>query len=148
MAIDRAANAVWDGDLKGGHGKLSSKSGVLKETPYSFATRFENAPGTNPEELIAAAHAGCYSMALSLVLGNHGYHPRSIQTHAICSIAPQAGGGFAITRMRLESRGNVPELNEAKFQEIAREAEAACPVSNALRGNVDIELSATLLTPV
>lgn len=147
MVINRAADAVWTGDIKSGKGRLNSASGTLRDAPYSFATRFENSPGTNPEELIAAAHAGCYGMAFSLILGNHGYEPRKIETHAVCSIEPKSGGGFAITRMRLETSAEVPGLNQTQLEELAREAEAACPVSNALRGGVSIELKATLLQP-
>jgi lipoyl-dependent peroxiredoxin len=117
---------------------------ALNRAPYSFATRFGEASGTNPEELIAATHAGGYSMAFALILGNHGLRPTSIETQATCSIEPQSGGGFKITRVRLETRGEVPDIDNTQFQELAREAEAACPVSNALRAGVNIELHATL----
>lgn len=147
MAIDRAADAAWNGDIRSGKGKLNCASGTLTDAPYSFATRFENASGTNPEELIAAAHAGCYSMAFSLILGNHGYEPRKIETHAVCSLEPKSGGGFAITRMRLQTSAEVPGVSESQLEDLAREAETACPVSNALRGGVSIELKATLLQP-
>ncbi|NIO72568.1 MAG: OsmC family peroxiredoxin [Anaerolineae bacterium] len=143
--IQRTAEAVWSGDLRGGNGRIASRSGVLKDTPYSFATRFEDSPGTNPEELIAAAHAACYSMAFAHTLSSKGYQPERIETRAICSLSPQEGNGFKITKMRLEARGQVPGIDEATFRQIAQEAERGCPVSNALRGGVAIELDATLV---
>jgi lipoyl-dependent peroxiredoxin len=141
--ILRSAEAVWDGDLRGGKGRFSAASGLFKETPYSFATRFESAPGTNPEELIAAALAACYSMALSATLGAKGHKPERIQTKAICHLTPQQPAGFAITKMSLETRGKVPGLDEATFRQIALEMK--CPVSGALQGNVAIEIDAKLL---
>ena len=144
MALERNAFAVWTGDLRGGNGRFSMSSGTLKETPYSFATRFENAPGTNPEELIAAAHASCYSMALAATLSARGFQPQEVRTDATCIVEPHAGGGFKITRMRLNARANVPGLSNDQFQEIAKAAEAGCPVSNALRGGVAIELTSAL----
>lgn len=142
-AIKRTASAVWNGDLPSGNGKITTSSGVLKETPYSFKTRFEDGAGTNPEELIAAAHAACYSMAFAFTLSNKGYQPTSVETRAICSLEPQPAGGFKITKMQLESQAQVPDIDVATFKEIAKEAEAGCPVSNALRA-VEIELEATL----
>lgn len=144
-AIQRSAQALWNGDLKSGKGQFSLDSGVLKETPYSFNTRFEQAPGTNPEELIAAAHAACYSMAFAHTLTNQGHQPQSIETKAVCSLEPQESGGFKITKIRLETRGQVSGIDEVTFQQIAQEAEAECPVSNALRGSVAIELDAILV---
>ena len=143
--IKRTAEAVWNGDLRSGSGRMASSSGVLKDTPYSFGTRFEGKPGTNPEELIAAAHAACFSMAFANTLGSKGYQPESIETHAICTLSPQKGGGWRITRMRLETRGQVPGVDEETFRQIAQEAEKGCPVSNALRGGLEIELEATLV---
>ncbi len=142
--IQRSADAVWQGDLRGGNGRISSPSGVLSDTAYSFATRFEQAHGTNPEELIAAAHAACYSMAFANTLSKQGHVPQRIQTRAVCSLSPQPTGGFKITKMRLETRGQVDGLDEATFQQIADEAEKACPVSNALR-SLQIEVDAKLL---
>lgn len=142
--IQRRAGAVWNGDLAHGNGQISSASGVLNNTSYSFKTRFEQSPGTNPEELIAAAHAACYSMAFAHTLSEQGYQPQSIETRALCSLEPQAGGGFKITKMRLETKGLVPGIDSTTFQQIAQQAEAACPVSNALRGGIKIELEATL----
>ncbi len=143
--IERTAEAVWNGELRGGNGTISSTSGVLDNTPYSFATRFEQAPGTNPEELIAAAHAACYSMAFAGTLGRKGHKPQMIQTRAICSLAPQQPSGFKITKMRLETRGKVDGMDEATFKQIADEAEKGCPVSNALRGSLEIEVDASLM---
>lgn len=143
--IKRTAKAVWNGDLRSGKGRIASSSGVLKDTPYSFATRFEDAPGTNPEELIAAAHAACYSMAFAHTLSGKGYQPERIETRAICSLSPQEEGGFKITKMRLETRGQVSGIDETTFRQVAQEAERGCPVSNALRGGVEIEVDATLV---
>jgi len=143
--IQRAAEVVWNGDLRSGNGRITSNSGVLKDTPYSFATRFEDAPGTNPEELIAGAHAACYSMALAHTLSGEGYQPERIETHAICFLSRQEEGGFKITKMRLEARGQVSGIDETTFRRVAQEAERGCPVSNALRGGVEIELKATLV---
>ena len=141
---NRTAEVVWNGDLRSGSGRMATGSGALKELPYSFATRFENEPGTNPEELIAAAHAACFSMAFAATLGDKGYAPESIKTHATCTVSPQQGGGFRITKMRLVTRGQVPGIDQATFGRIAVEAEKGCPVSNALRGGPEIELEATL----
>lgn len=143
--LKRTAKAVWNGDLKSGKGEINATSGVLKDTPYSFATRFENSPGTNPEELIASAHAACYSMAFAHTLSEKGYQPQSIQTQAVCTIEPQEAGGFKITKIRLETRGQVSNIDAATFKEVAKEAGAGCPVSNALRGGVEIELDAALM---
>lgn len=142
-AIKRTADAIWTGEVKSGDGHVHSASGVL-DGAYSFGTRFEQRPGTNPEELLAAAHAACYSMALALTLGRAAYKPLEVRTHAVCSVEPQQPSGFKITKMRLETIAAVPGLHDATFQRVAREAERACPVSNALRGNLEIELSASL----
>ncbi|MFH7024688.1 MAG: OsmC family protein [Heteroscytonema crispum UTEX LB 1556] len=144
-ALKRTADAVWRGDLKSGKGEISATSGVLKDTPYSFATRFENSPGTNPEELIAAAHAACFSMAFAFTLSEKGYKPESVQTQATCTVEPQKTGGFKITKIHLETRGKIPDIHAETFQQIAQEAEKGCPVSNALRGGVEIELNASLV---
>lgn len=143
--IERTANAVWNGDLRSGNGQINSTSGVLDSIGYSFATRFENKPGTNPEELIAAAHAACFSMAFAATLGRKGYQPQQVQTSATCIMVPQQPSGFKISKMRLESQVQVEGLDDAEFQQIAREAEAGCPVSNALRGSLEIELNASLM---
>jgi osmotically inducible protein OsmC len=145
MAIERTAQAVWRGDLRSGDGQFSSTSGVFKDVPYSFKTRFENEPGTNPEELIAAAHAACYSMAFAATLARKGHQPQEIETRATCIMEPQQPSGFKITKMRLQTRGRVEGLDEATFKELAKEGEQGCPVSNALRGSLQIELEASLM---
>jgi len=141
----RSANAIWYGDLRGGKGTVSTHSGVLKDTSYSFATRFENNPGTNPEEMIAAAHASCFSMAFANTLAKKGYAPESIHTQSTCVFSPKEGGGFRVSRMRVEVEGKVPNIDEATFVQIAHEADQGCPISNLLRPGVDaIEVNAHL----
>ncbi len=143
MAIKRVGSAEWRGDLKRGQGGITTESGALKGEAYGFSTRFEQELGTNPEELIAAAHAACYSMAFALTLSNKGYAPESIATQATCSLEKQ-GDGFAITKMKLEVAGRVPDIDAATFQEIAEAADQGCPVSNLLREGLTIELRANL----
>lgn len=143
--LTRTAGAVWNGNLESGEGKINAASQVIQNTPYSFATRFENAPGTNPEELIASAHAACYSMAFAHTLEEKGHKPQSVQTEAFCTVEPQDAGGFKITKIRLETRGQVPDIDADTFKQMARVAEQECPVSNALRGGVEIELDASLM---
>lgn len=143
--IRRTAEAVWKGDLRGGEGRIASESGALEDVAYSFSTRFEDEPGTNPEELIAAAHAGCFSMAFANTLAEKGYTPESVETQATCVLSSQEGGGFAITRMHLKVRGRVPGIDQALFEQIAEEADAGCPVSNLLREGLEIELEAALV---
>ena len=140
----RTANAVWTGTGKDGTGHLSSPSGVLSDTPFSFKTRFESEDGragTNPEELIAAAHAGCFSMALAFQLQTAGFTPDELRTKANLTMEPQ-GGGFAITAIRLDLQARVPGIDDARFQQLAAEAKANCPVSKVL--NAAITLNATL----
>jgi len=144
MAIERKANARWNGNLKQGNGTLSVPSTVLTDTPYSFRMRFEDQPGTNPEELIAAAHAGCFTMNFSGVLERNGTTPEQLETEATCVMTPKEGGGMRISAMRLQVRGRVSGLDQQKFQELAEEAERTCPVSGALHGNMDISVEATL----
>ncbi len=139
--MQRKASAVWRGGLKDGRGQVSSASGVLKDTPYSFSTRFENQPGTNPEELIAAAHAGCFSMALSAQLGNAGMTPESIETTATLTM-DKTDAGFTITAIHLDVNARVPNADRAKFEEAANNAKAGCPVSRVL--NAKITMNATL----
>ena len=141
--IKRSSTAVWTGDLPGGEGTMSTASAVLKDEEYTFATRFKNAPGTNPEELIAAAHAGCYSMAFANVLAKKGYRVEGIETMATIHLSPQ-DGGFAITKSALEVRGRVPDIDDETFRRLAEEADGACPVSNLLRPGLEIELEAML----
>ncbi|AIN61216.1 OsmC family protein [Pseudomonas soli] len=141
--MKKTASAVWQGGLKDGKGQISTESGALKQAPYGFNTRFEGTPGTNPEELIGAAHAGCFSMALSMMLGEAGFTPERIDTHAEVSLDKQADG-FAITAVHLTLKATVPGASDAQFQEIANKAKAGCPVSKVL--NATISLDATLLS--
>jgi osmotically inducible protein OsmC len=138
----RKAKAVWHGTGRAGNGNLSTNSGVLAETPYSFKTRFENEKGTNPEELIAAAHAGCFTMALAFGLHAAGFTPTKLNTEAAVTLEPE-GKGFRISRSALTLRGSVPNLDDAKFVDMARDAEKNCPVSKVL--NAEIALDAKLV---
>ncbi len=142
--ILRSADAVWSGEIKSGNGSISTTSGVLKEAAYSFGTRFENADGTNPEELVAAAHAACYSMALAATLGRGGHKPEQIKTHATVTLESLQAGGFKVAKVRLETTGTVPGMDDATFKQIAAEAEKTCPISNLVRGGAEIELDAKL----
>ena len=137
----RKAKAVWRGTGRAGNGDLSTDSGVLAQTPYSFRTRFENEKGTNPEELIAAAHAGCFTMALAFQLQSAGYTPTELRTEAAVTLEPE-GQGFRISRSALTLRARVPNLDEATFTRIASAAEKNCPVSKVL--NAEITLDAKL----
>ena len=136
------ASAVWEGVLRSGRGHFKAGSGAF-EGDYTFATRFENARGTNPEELIAAAHAACLSMALAAGLEKAGSPSTSINTKASCTVE-KVGDGFKITRMRLEVRGKVPGMNQSAFAKAAEDAKKGCPVSGALQGNVQFDLDARL----
>jgi osmotically inducible protein OsmC len=136
------ASATWEGGLKNGRGHFAGKSGHI-QGDYTFATRFEGAKGTNPEELIAAAHAACFSMALSAGLEGAGTPATRISTTAACTIEKVAAG-LKNTRMRLEVRGEVPGIDLAAFSKAAEAAKDGCPVSGALKGNVQIELDARL----
>jgi lipoyl-dependent peroxiredoxin len=138
----RKARAVWKGAGKDGTGHLSSDSGVLSSTPYSFKTRFENERGTNPEELIAAAHAGCFSMALAFQLQGAGFTPTELATEAALSLEhEEAGGGFKITKSALTLRADVPGIDRGKFEELARAAEKNCPVSKVLNAEITMEFT-------
>jgi osmotically inducible protein OsmC len=141
--MKRTASAIWHGDLKRGKGALATKSGVLMNTPYSFVTRFENEPGTNPEELLAAAHAGCFTMALAAELTRAGFQPTRMATQAILSLE-QVEGQWTITAVHLENEAWVPGIEDSRFQEIAAGAKAGCPVSRLFKA--DITLSAKLET--
>ena len=138
----RKAKAVWHGTGRAGNGNLSTDSGVLANTPYSFKTRFENEKGTNPEELIAAAHAGCFTMALAFGLQGAGFSPTELATEAAVTLEPE-GKGFRISRSALTLRAKVPDLDGTKFAEMARDAEKNCPVSKVL--NTEITLDAKLV---
>lgn len=143
--LKRNAHARWNGKLKQGHGMISSESGVLNRQAYSFGTRFEHDPGTNPEELLAAAHAACYSQAFALTLGENGYDPEYIETHATCVLASQPEGGFAITEMHLMVEGAVPDMDAETFKEMAEKADKGCPVSNLLRPGLTIKIKEATL---
>ena len=134
----RKAKAVWRGTGRAGDGNLSTESGVLAQTPYSYKTRFENEKGTNPEELIAAAHAGCFTMALAFQLQAAGYTPNELSTEAAVSLDPE-GQGFRISRSALTLRASVPNLDEAKFEELAGIAEKTCPVSKVLNAQITLD---------
>jgi osmotically inducible protein OsmC len=134
----RKAKAVWRGTGRAGSGELSSDSGVLSSTPYSFRTRFESEKGTNPEELIAAAHAGCFTMALAFQLQRAGYTPTELDTEAAVSLDSE-GEGFRITRSALTLRAQVPNLSEAVFAQLAKEAELNCPVSKLLKAEITLD---------
>ena len=138
-----SGSAVWQGGLKDGRGAISTKSGALKDYPYGFACRFEGWPGTNPEELIGAAHAGCFTMALSLILGEAKLTAERMETTAEVTL-DKVGDGYAITAVHLTLKGKVPGASAAKFQELAEKAKAGCPVSKLL--NTKITLDAGLLT--
>ena len=133
--MQRKASAVWKGGLKDGKGTVSATSGVLNNTPYSFATRFENTPGTNPEELIAAAHAACFSMALSGQLGGANLTAESISTTATLTME-KLDSGWAITAVHLDVSARVPKADAAAFNKAAENAKSGCPVSKVLKANI------------
>jgi osmotically inducible protein OsmC len=139
--MKKKAWAVWKGGIKDGGGVISTETGVLKEAPYGFKARFENGPGTNPEELLGAAHAGCFSMALSLQLTNAGIPPEKIETHAEITL-DKVGDGFAVTASHLIVKAKVPGASAEKFAELAEAAKSGCPLSKVL--NAKITMDATL----
>ncbi|HVE07955.1 MAG TPA: OsmC family protein [Paraburkholderia sp.] len=136
--MKRKASAVWQGGLQDGKGSISTESGVLKDTQYSFSTRFENGVGTNPEELIAAAHAGCFSMALSAELGRAGVKPERIATTAAVSL-DKDGGGFKISAVHLDLTVKIPGGDKAVFDKAAADAKANCPVSKVLNATITMD---------
>ena len=138
----RHASAVWEGGLQGGKGSFSGESGAVGGQ-YNFGSRFENGAGSNPEELLAAAHAACFSMALSGVLQKGGHEPKRVETSAACSVEKQ-GDGFTITTMKLTVRASVPGIDDAAFQEAVKGAATGCPVSRALTG-LKVETDAQLV---
>lgn len=141
MVIKKSGSAHWTGGLKDGMGQISSESGALNAHPYGFKTRFEGVKGTNPEELVGAAHAACFTMALSLILGEAGLTATSLDTKAVVSL-DKVGDGFAITGIELNLSGTVPDTDEARFTELANKAKEGCPVSKALAA-VPISLNVT-----
>lgn len=138
--MKRKATAIWNGSIKEGSGKISTESKVLDKNPYSFTTRFENEKGTNPDELIAASHAGCFAMALSLILGEKGFTPNSLEATATVTMNTES---LELTESNLKLRADIPEIDNDKFMECANEAKENCPISKAL--NMTITLDAELL---
>jgi len=141
--MDRSASAVWHGSLKEGEGTISTQSGTLREAQYSFGTRFENGVGTNPEELIAAAHAGCFTMALSGQLTSVEMPPESIETTAVVTME-KTNDGPTVTKIHLTTRAFVPGIENEKFEELAKKAKEGCPISRLLK-TADITLDAKLI---
>ena len=135
--MQRKASAVWQGGLKDGKGTVSAESGVLAQTPYSFAQRFENAPGTNPEELLAAAHAGCFTMALSAQLGAAGMTAERLETTATVTLE-KVGDGFSITKSHLDLVAKIPGGDKAKFDTAVKAAETGCPVSKLFKAEISV----------
>jgi osmotically inducible protein OsmC len=137
--MKRKASAVWHGDLKSGRGTISTESTVLKDSKYSFTTRFENGPGTNPEELIAAAHAGCFTMALSFALQLSGFTADTLSTTATLTLENLPQASWTITAIHLETTAKVPGIAPEKFAEIAAGAKAGCPVSRVLKAEITLD---------
>jgi len=137
-----SGSAVWSGGIRDGRGAISTASGALQAAPYGFSSRFEGKPGTNPEELIGAAHAGCFTMALSLILGEAGFTAEKMETKAEVTL-DKVGDGFAITAIHLDLQAKIPGADKAKFEELANKAKVGCPVSKVL--NTNITLTTTLL---
>src|SRR5258705_2383959 len=135
--MQRKASAVWQGDLRIGKGSISTDSGVLKQTQYSFSTRFENGIGTNPEELLAAAHAGCYTMALSGQLGNAGMTAQKLETTATVTLE-KVGDAFSITKSHLDLVAQIPGADKAKFETAVKAAETGCPVSKLFKAEISV----------
>jgi osmotically inducible protein OsmC len=133
----RKGSAVWNGSLKEGKGTVSTESGVLSNSPYSFSTRFENARGTNPEELIAAAHAGCFTMALSAQLGNAGITPESLETTAAVTLE-KLEAGFTVSKIHLDVTARIPGVDPAAFEKAAADAKAGCPISRLLKAEITL----------
>ena len=138
--MQRTASAVWSGALKDGKGSISTQGGVLSNTPYSFSTRFENAKGTNPEELIAAAHAGCFTMALSAQLGTMNLTPQTLRTTATLTFE-KLDAGWTISKIHLDVAGRVPGISPEAFQSAAQSAKTNCPVSRVLRAEITLNAS-------
>ena len=138
MKIKRTASVTWTGGLKEGRGAISTQSGALKQYPYGFGSRFEGVPGTNPEELIAAAHAGCFTMALALMLGEAGLTAERMDTSAVVTLE-QGAEGFSIPAVALTLRARIPGADAEKFQSLAARAKASCPVSRLLRAEITLD---------
>jgi osmotically inducible protein OsmC len=140
MKINRSASAAWAGGLKDGKGSISTESGALSAYPYGFASRFEGKKGTNPEELLGAAHAGCFTMALSLILGEAKFTAEQMDTAAKVTLE-QVDGGFAITAVHLTLKAKIPGIDQATFEELTAKAKAGCPVSKVLKANITLDAS-------
>ncbi|MBF0860620.1 OsmC family protein [Gluconobacter kanchanaburiensis] len=138
MTINKTASAHWSGGLKDGKGTISTQSNALHDQPYGFNTRFEDKPGTNPEELLGAAHAGCFTMALSMMLEQAGFKAESLDTKATVSL-DKSGEGFAITQSHLTLRGRVPGASELQFLEIANKAKEGCPLSQVIKAKITLD---------
>ncbi|HWA87184.1 MAG TPA: OsmC family protein [Opitutus sp.] len=136
--MKRKASAVWQGDLKSGKGAVSTESGVLKSAQYSFTTRFENGAGTNPEELVAAAHAGCFSMALSFGLQQAGFTAEKVETTATLNFDNVQPAGWTVTAIHLDTTAKVPGVSAEKFTEVANGAKANCPISRLLKADITL----------
>lgn len=142
--FDRKAGVLWSGDFRTGNGLISSESRTLFELPYTYQTRFEDKEGLNPEELLAAAHAACFSMSVAKTIKESGYDPVRTDTTATCTLESKKGAD-EIKRMRLHVRAEVPGLDEATFNELVMQADKACPVSNLLRNGLEIEITTALV---
>ena len=138
MKINRSASAAWSGGLKDGKGSISTESGALSAYPYGFAARFEGKKGTNPEELLGAAHAGCFTMALSLILGEAKFTAEQMDTTAKVTLE-QVDGGFAIPAVHLTLRAKIPGIDQATFEELTAKAKAGCPLSKVLKANITLD---------
>jgi len=141
--FNRKAGVLWNGDSRSGIGMISTESQALYEQPYNYQTRFGEQVSTNPEELLAAAHAACFSMALASTLKRNGFEPKKTDTNATCTVVSK-NGDYEITRMQLHVRAEVPGINDAAFLKLVKEADKDCPVSNLLRSGLDIEIDAIL----
>ena len=143
--FNRKAGVLWTGDLKTGKGLISTESKALFELPYSYPTRFTEEVGLNPEELIAAAHAACFSMSVASTLKKNGFTPVQTETTATCNFASKDGGGHEINHMQLHVRCEVPDIDEATFEKLIKVADENCPVSNLLRNGLKIEITTALV---
>jgi osmotically inducible protein OsmC len=136
--MEKKANVIWNGPIKEGKGLISTESGILKNAPYGFATRFEGQPGTNPEELIAAAHASCFAMATSAALTKGGFPPRRLDVNATVTLQKE-GEGWAVTASRLEMVADVPEIEEGPFRTLTEDAKVNCPISKLLKAEITLD---------
>jgi osmotically inducible protein OsmC len=143
--FNRKAGVLWTGDLKNGNGLISTESRAIFELPYTYETRFGDQEGLNPEELLAAAHASCFSMSVASTLAKNGFTPIQTETTATCTVASKEAGGYEITNMLLHVRCEVPDIDEATFNNLVMEADEGCPLSNLLRGGMDIEITTDLI---